>query len=46
MSGGQRSRVAMAAVSFRKPHVLIMDEPTNNLDLTSVEVGLRPASAG
>jgi len=37
LSGGQRSRVAMAAVSFRRPHVLIMDEPTNNLDLTSVE---------
>merc|ERR1712137_374359 len=37
LSGGQRSRVAMAAVSFEKPHVLVMDEPTNNLDLASVE---------
>merc|ERR1719263_1644695 len=37
LSGGQRSRVAMAAVSFERPHVLIMDEPTNNLDLASVE---------
>ena len=33
LSGGQRSRVAMAAVSFARPHVLILDEPTNNLDL-------------
>merc|ERR1712176_1286625 len=37
LSGGQRSRVAMAAVSFERPHVLVMDEPTNNLDLESVE---------
>ena len=25
------------AVSYQKPHLLIMDEPTNNLDLESVE---------
>ena len=37
LSGGQRSRVALAAVSFAKPHLLIMDEPTNNLDLEAVE---------
>eukprot|EP00933_Yihiella_yeosuensis_P023634 TRINITY_DN18399_c0_g1_i4.p1 TRINITY_DN18399_c0_g1~~TRINITY_DN18399_c0_g1_i4.p1 ORF type:complete len:746 (+),score=214.97 TRINITY_DN18399_c0_g1_i4:32-2239(+) len=37
LSGGQRSRVAMAAVSYERPHVLVMDEPTNNLDLGSVE---------
>merc|ERR1719191_1258925 len=37
LSGGQRSRVAMAAVSFERPHVLVMDEPTNNLDLGSIE---------
>ncbi|KAK3285596.1 hypothetical protein CYMTET_6805 [Cymbomonas tetramitiformis] len=37
LSGGQRSRVAMAAVSFAAPHLLIMDEPTNNLDLEAVE---------
>ena len=36
LSGGQRSRVALAAVSYAKPHVLILDEPTNNLDLESV----------
>jgi len=37
LSGGQRSRIAMAAVSWERPHVLIMDEPTNNLDLGSIE---------
>lgn len=36
LSGGQRSRVAMAAVSFARPHLLILDEPTNNLDLEAV----------
>jgi len=35
LSGGQRARVAMAAVSFNKPHVLVLDEPTNNLDIES-----------
>ncbi|EKX41356.1 hypothetical protein GUITHDRAFT_88450 [Guillardia theta CCMP2712] len=37
LSGGQRSRVALAAVSYTKPHLLIMDEPTNNLDIESVD---------
>ena len=36
LSGGQRSRVALAAVSFKQPHLLVLDEPTNNLDLESV----------
>lgn len=27
----------MAAVSMAKPHVLVLDEPTNNLDLEAVE---------
>jgi ATPase subunit of ABC transporter with duplicated ATPase domains len=30
-SGGQKSRVAFAALAFAKPHVMIMDEPTNHL---------------
>ncbi|EOD27746.1 hypothetical protein EMIHUDRAFT_41348, partial [Emiliania huxleyi CCMP1516] len=36
LSGGQRSRVALAAVSYAAPHVLVLDEPTNNLDLESI----------
>ena len=28
LSGGQRSRVALSAVSFARPHVIVLDEPT------------------
>mmetsp|Transcript_156521 Transcript_156521/g.480182 ORF Transcript_156521/g.480182 Transcript_156521/m.480182 type:complete len:223 (+) Transcript_156521:852-1520(+) len=37
LSGGQKSRLAMVAVSVTRPHVLFMDEPTNNLDVSAVE---------
>eukprot|EP00038_Savillea_parva_P028795 m.67041 g.67041 ORF g.67041 m.67041 type:complete len:265 (+) comp8405_c0_seq1:160-954(+) len=37
LSGGQRARVSMAAVSYARPHVLVLDEPTNNLDIEAVE---------
>lgn len=33
-SGGQKSRVAFAALTFAKPHVVVMDEPTNHLGKT------------
>jgi len=32
LSGGQRTRAALAALIFAEPDVLILDEPTNNLD--------------
>lgn len=31
LSGGQKSRVAFASLAYQKPHVIIMDEPTNHL---------------
>ncbi|XP_070531542.1 ATP-binding cassette sub-family F member 1-like [Ptychodera flava] len=37
LSGGQKSRVAFADLSCREPDVLIMDEPTNNLDIESID---------
>ncbi|KAI8071252.1 P-loop containing nucleoside triphosphate hydrolase protein [Gongronella butleri] len=38
MSGGQRSRVVLAILTFDQPHVLILDEITNHLDMGTVDV--------
>lgn len=37
LSGGQKSRVAFAKVTFSKPHILLLDEPSNHLDYPSIE---------
>ncbi|KAL5551552.1 hypothetical protein UlMin_001728 [Ulmus minor] len=37
LSGGQKSRVAFAKITFRKPHLILLDEPSNHLDLDAVE---------
>ena len=37
LSGGQKSRVAFAIVTFTKPHLIILDEPSNHLDLETVD---------
>jgi ATP-binding cassette subfamily F protein 1 len=37
LSGGQKARVVFAELSLMEPDVLIMDEPTNNLDIESID---------
>ncbi|KAH9577957.1 ABC transporter-like [Trypanosoma melophagium] len=37
LSGGQKARVALAAISTEKPHFLLFDEPTNHLDVESID---------
>lgn len=37
LSGGQKSRVAFAALAYKKPHVIVFDEPSNHLDMESID---------
>jgi len=36
MSGGQRARLVLAAAMWIKPHMIILDEPTNYLDAETI----------
>lgn len=37
LSGGQKSRVAFADLALSTPDVIVLDEPTNNLDIESID---------
>ena len=49
MSGGQKSRLVLAAAMWTKPHVIALDEPTNYLDnetLAALTEALRKFKGG
>jgi ATPase subunit of ABC transporter with duplicated ATPase domains len=37
LSGGQKSRVKLASFTITKPHILILDEPSNHLDMQTLD---------
>jgi len=37
LSGGQKSRVAFAALGLNDPHILVLDEPSNHLDIAAID---------
>lgn len=45
LSGGQKARVQLVALCVNKPHVLLLDEPSNHLDIETIE-GLISAIKG
>ncbi len=38
LSGGEKRRLYLATVLMRKPNFLILDEPTNDLDIVTLEI--------
>jgi ATP-binding cassette subfamily F protein 3 len=37
LSGGQKSRVSFAVITNSNPHLLVLDEPSNHLDLETLD---------
>lgn len=37
LSGGQKTRVSFALITGNNPHILILDEPSNHLDIETIE---------
>lgn len=37
LSGGQKARVAWLAMILKRPHLILLDEPTNHMDLEGID---------
>ena len=37
LSGGQKARVVFAGLALQSPYIMVLDEPTNNLDIESID---------
>ena len=49
MSGGQKCRLCLASAMYRRPHLLVLDEPSNHLDFETIEAlieGIRDFKGG
>ena len=38
LSGGERAKILLAVMSINSPNLIILDEPTNNLDIPTIEM--------
>ena len=37
LSAGQKARIVFAMIAYERPHLLMLDEPTNPLDIPSID---------
>mgnify|MGYP003113803642 FL=1 len=37
LSGGEQGRMLFGKIMMQKPNILVMDEPTNHMDMESIE---------
>jgi ATP-binding cassette, subfamily F, member 3 len=45
LSGGQKTRLVLASISYEGPHIMVLDEVTNHLDYDSVQALINALNA-